>query len=61
MNISPLIVLKLKGNLVIIHYGESFEPVEGHLQMLMAFNENFIRHGFALKLETERSTEKPRE
>lgn len=49
---------KLKGNLVIIHYGESPEPVEGHLQMLIAFNENFIRHGFALNLETERSTEK---
>lgn len=49
-----LIVLELKGNMVILH-GESPKLAEG--QTLIAFNENFIRHGFALKPETERSTE----
>lgn len=49
-------VFELKRNPVIIHR-ESPKLVEEHLQTLTAFNENFIRHGFALKTETERSTE----
>lgn len=56
IEINAPFVFELKRNPVIIHR-ESPKLVKEHLQTLTAFNENFIRHGFALKTETERSTE----